>query len=138
MPTIQLYFNKFWIDTMNILIVEDEILILRSLKRFLDRAGHKVSTAITGHEAIMLITQQPFDRILCDLILQDTTGFDVIEESKKIYTQRQIKEKFVIMTAYSSQQVLENAQKYGCIVISKPFENIQETIDLICKNQEEL
>ena len=70
-------------------------------------------------------------------MLQDTTGFDVIEESKTKYTQGQIKNKFVIMTAYSSQQVLENAQKYGCRVISKPFEDIVQTINSICIEQDE-
>ncbi|PIP92889.1 MAG: hypothetical protein COW00_06215 [Bdellovibrio sp. CG12_big_fil_rev_8_21_14_0_65_39_13] len=122
---------------MNVLIVEDEILILRSLKRFFERLGHTVSTALSGQEAIQLIHNNDFDRILCDLMLQDTTGFDVIEESKTKYTQGQIKNKFVIMTAYSSQQVLENAQKYGCRVISKPFEDIVQTINSICIEQDE-
>ena len=96
-----------------------------------------MSTALSGQEAIQLIHNNDFDRILCDLMLQDTTGFDVIEESKTKYTQGQIKNKFVIMTAYSSQQVLENAQKYGCRVISKPFEDIVQTINSICIEQDE-
>lgn len=113
---------------MNILIVEDEILIAKSLKRLFERNGHSVSIAHSGRDAIALILQNDFDRILCDLMLQDTTGFDVIDESKQKYSNIEIGSKFVIMTAYSSPQVLENAKKYNCKVLSKPFSDIHASL----------
>ncbi len=113
----------------NILLIEDEPLIQRSLKKLLERKGANVVVESNGRSAIELILKSNFDRIICDLMLQDISGFDVIEDSKKIYSLNEISKLFIIITAYSSPQVLEKAQNYGCIVISKPFMNIEETID---------
>ena len=70
---------------MNILLIEDEILVQKSLARLLEKKGAKVKACSTGIEAMEQINNNSFDRIVCDLMLQDITGFDIIEESKKIY-----------------------------------------------------
>lgn len=115
---------------MHILLVEDELLIQRSLKKMLEKKGAKVITAASGKEAIAHISQHKFDRIVCDLMLQDITGFDVLEESKKHLNAAEIKEIFIIITAYSSTQVLEKAESYGCKIISKPFQNLEHALKI--------
>lgn len=114
---------------MNILIIEDEPLVARSLKRLLEKKGCSVIWESTGNQAIETIRKNDFDRVISDLMLQDISGFDVLEESKKKYTIEEIGEKFIIITAYSSQQVLNKAETYGCIVLSKPFEDLHGAID---------
>jgi DNA-binding response OmpR family regulator len=64
----------------NILIIEDEILIQQSLKKLFERKGFKVDTSASGKLAIDLILNNDYDRIICDLMLQDISGFDVIED----------------------------------------------------------
>lgn len=115
---------------MKILIVEDEILIQKSLQKLLIRKGCDVDATALGKEAIRLIRQNNYDRIICDLMLQDISGFDVIEESKTIYPLNEIQDKFIIITAYSSPQVLEKASKYGCKVLNKPFDSMVEAIQV--------
>ena len=83
-----------------------------------------------GKEAIQILLHQNFDRIICDLMLQDISGFDVIEESKQRYTIYEISKLFIIITAYSSPHVIEKATQYGCRLLSKPFENIDEAITI--------
>lgn len=112
-----------------ILLIEDEILIQKSLKKLLEAKGAIVSVESSGKEAIETIFQNDFDKIICDLMLKDITGFDVIEESKKKYTIDEIGNLFVIITAYSSQQVLDKAKSYGCTVLSKPFEDMGQALD---------
>ena len=114
-----------------ILLVEDELLIQKSLQKLMQKRGVDVDVASSGKEAIELILQNNYDRIICDLMLKDTTGFDVIEESKKKYDSNTIKTLFIIITAYSSQQVLDKAHEYGCRVIGKPFNDITNAIDLL-------
>jgi CheY-like chemotaxis protein len=116
---------------MNILIIEDEFLIAKSLSKILENEGHVVQTTPSGSAAISLIANQDFDRIVCDLMLQDISGFDVIEESKKKYNMDQIKSKFIIMTAYNSPQVMERAQAYECEVLQKPFNSLRFAIKSI-------
>lgn len=116
---------------MNILIIEDEPLIAKSLAKMLEMRGNKVQTTASGSAAISLIELQDFDRIVCDLMLQDISGFDVIEESKRKYTQEQIREKFIIMTAYNSSQIIEKAKSYQCHILQKPFNSLQIALNLI-------
>lgn len=116
---------------MKVLIVEDEFLIQQSLKKLIERRGFDVVTTSLGHHAIELIQAQNFDRIICDLMLQDISGFDIIEESKKKYTLEEISKIFVIITAYSSPQVLSQATSYRCQILNKPFTNINQAINLM-------
>lgn len=118
---------------MKILIVEDEPLIARSLKKLLEKKGCTVTWEPSGNEAIEIIKKDDFDRIICDLMLQDVSGFDVIEDSKERYNHGEIGQKFIIITAYSSPQVLERASQYGCMVLSKPFEDLNEAIDVFIR-----
>ena len=115
---------------MNILLIEDEVLIQKSLHKLLERKGASVTSTASGIEAIELIKKNSYNRIICDLMLNDITGFDILEESRSILSPGEISRKFVIMTAYSSDQILEQAQKYNCEFINKPFESLESTINL--------
>jgi CheY-like chemotaxis protein len=116
---------------LKVLIIEDEILIQKSLTILLSKRGASVDATASGVEAIKLIKNNQYDRIVCDLMLQDITGFDVIEESKSTFDIDQIGKKFIIITAYSSEQVIENAKKYKCDILNKPFTNMNEALDKI-------
>ena len=70
---------------MKILIIEDEILIQKSLQKLLQIKGAEVDVQDQGEKAIQMILDNNYDRILCDLMLKDLNGFDIIEESKKKY-----------------------------------------------------
>lgn len=115
----------------HIFIIEDEILIQQSLKKLFERRGFKVDVSASGKTAIDMIINNDYDRIICDLMLQDISGFDVIEESKRKFTADQISQKFVIMTAYNSPQVLNRANSYHCRLLNKPFDDLEEAMRLM-------
>ena len=115
----------------NILIIEDEILIQQSLKKLLEKRCFNVSVSASGKAAIDLILSSNFDRIICDLMLQDISGFDVIEESKRKYSLKEIGERFVIMTAYNSPQILTKANSYGCRLLNKPFDSLEYALKIM-------
>ncbi len=121
---------------MKILVIEDEILIQQSLKKLLEKMGATVTTESRGKEALSKIKSESFDRIVCDLMLQDITGFDIIEDSKALYTKDEISQKFIIITAYSSEQVLTKAKDYGCIVLNKPFADMKKALSIMINGKE--
>lgn len=114
-----------------ILIIEDEILIQQSLKKLFERKGLQVDVSASGKLAIDLILNNHYDRIICDLMLQDISGFDVIEESKKRFSTEEISTKFVIMTAYNSPQVLSRANSYQCRLLNKPFDDLEQALKIM-------
>lgn len=115
----------------HLLIIEDEILIQQSLKKLFERRGFKVDVSASGKLAIDMVLSNTYDRIICDLMLQDISGFDVIEESRKKYSAKEISEKFVIMTAYNSPQVLSRANGYQCRLLNKPFEDLEHAMSMM-------
>jgi CheY-like chemotaxis protein len=116
-----------------ILIIEDEILIQQSLKKLLEMKGIFVDVSASGKIAIDLILKNHYNKIVCDLMLQDISGFDVIEESKKKFSTSEISKKFIIMTAYSSPQVLSRANTYQCQLLNKPFINLEQALQIMAE-----
>ena len=123
---------------MKVLIIEDEILIQKSLQKLIQRRGHEVSVTSSGIEGIEMIKSQSFDRIICDLMLSDITGFDIIEDIKPMFTAQELSDKIIIMTAYISEQVIEKARQYNCKILNKPFDDIQKAIDIFVGNKSEV
>ena len=61
-----------------VLVVDDEAAISRSLARVLGMAGHAVTTASSGEEAIAALAAQPFDVILSDIRMPGMSGLSLL------------------------------------------------------------
>src|SRR5579883_2037929 len=64
-------------DGARILIVDDEIEIIRALQRNLAAYGYRVLSARSGEEAVALFLQQRPDLVLLDIMLPGMSGLDV-------------------------------------------------------------
>jgi len=64
---------------LEILVVEDTPDSLEFLKELLETAGHRVTTAVTGRDALRACAARKFDLVLLDLILPDLDGLSVAE-----------------------------------------------------------
>lgn len=62
-----------------ILIVEDDLSIQALLHDFIQEAGHSVTLASDGVEALAKYSEQPFDLILLDLMIPKIDGYGVCE-----------------------------------------------------------
>ena len=66
--------------TQNILLVEDEQAIADTLIYALGSEGFKIRHLLLGREALPAHRQSPFDLIILDIGLPDTTGFEVLKQ----------------------------------------------------------
>ena len=67
-----------------ILLVDDELAILLTLKAILEINGFEVDTAASGKEAIARLPQNTYQMIITDMRMEtETAGYDVIREAKK-------------------------------------------------------
>ena len=68
---------------LRILVVEDHSDTLQALSRLLSHFGHEISLADTAQNALNIIGSKEFDVVLCDIVLPDGSGYDVIAEAKR-------------------------------------------------------
>ena len=67
---------------MNILVIEDEPDIRKTLEYNISREGHKVLTAGSLHDAEKILQSQSLSLILLDLMLPDGSGLDFCRKLK--------------------------------------------------------
>ena len=67
---------------MNILVIEDEPDIRKTLEYNISREGHKVLTAGSLHDAEKIIQSQSISLVLLDLMLPDGSGLDFCRKLK--------------------------------------------------------
>ena len=65
-----------------ILIVDDEEVIRKFLKIHLNKQGYEVTEAEDGQKAIDRIGERKFDLIICDVMMPNKTGWEVVKEIK--------------------------------------------------------
>jgi CheY-like chemotaxis protein len=114
-----------------ILIVEDEAALRKVMERELRGAGHIVTSAVNGRDAIRLLDNASFDVVISDLIMPEADGFEVI---------RRLRQKTpripVILTtgggSGSAALYLEMAKQMGAAeTLAKPFtiDQLREAVD---------
>ncbi|NOK62208.1 MAG: response regulator transcription factor [Chloroflexi bacterium AL-W] len=81
-----------------ILLVDDEVNIRLTLSALLQRAGHDVTPAENGEDAVKLLEQQSFDLLLVDLKMPGMGGMDVVAAAR----QRQSDLAIIVLTGHGS------------------------------------
>lgn len=101
-----------------ILLVDDERTIVDAGTISLTRAGYYVRSTVEPHEAINLALQEPFDLLLCDLVMPGVTGIEVLRTIKSLYPEIAA----VMITGYGSMQsAIEALQNGADGFVLKPF-----------------
>ncbi len=65
---------------MNILLVDDNDLLRKTLCHHLTREGHSVSSAANGDEALKLAETNPPDVVVTDIVMPQKDGLETITE----------------------------------------------------------
>lgn len=92
-----------------ILLVDDEEIIVETLKPILQDEGYAVETATTGQEALKKFDKARFGLVILDIKLPDITGDEVAKLMKKQNGDTQI----VLITGYSYFQDCIDALDLG-------------------------
>jgi two-component system response regulator AtoC len=103
-----------------ILVVDDESLVRWSLIETLHARGFQVTEARDGASAIgALSASESPDLVLLDLRLPDCDDLHVLSAMHQLAPRVPI----VLMTAYASREMLDDALRVGAsVVIGKPFD----------------
>ena len=101
-----------------ILCVDDEEIILDSLRKILVLDGYSVDTVETGQEALGLIQVHDYDFVFTDLKMPAMSGTDVAKSVKHLRPDIDV----VIITGYATVESAVECMKHGALdYIEKPF-----------------
>lgn len=101
-----------------ILVVDDEIQVVRLLQEFLTSKGHEVDTALNGAETLAKVKEMKPDIVLLDIMMPGMGGIDTLKEIKKIDPNIAV----IMITAVIDEELANRAVKLGAFdYITKPI-----------------
>lgn len=121
-------------EVKKILILEDERPLARALELKLVHEGFAVTVAPNGEEGLALLEREPFDLVLCDLMMPKVDGFAVLKAIKE----RGLSAPVVVLTNLSQSEDERRARELGAmdffVKSDVPVSDIVERVRRIFEN----
>ncbi|WP_250252947.1 sigma-54 dependent transcriptional regulator [Chryseobacterium sp. Marseille-Q3244] len=118
----------------NILIIDDEIKLLKLLGMILSQENFNVKEASTARSAMTMLEQYDFDVVLSDVRLPDAFGVDLIRSIKTKYPYLEI----ILMTAFGNITDAVQAMKNGAYDYLVKGDDNEKIIPLVYKALEKV
>ncbi|ASE60083.1 sigma-54-dependent Fis family transcriptional regulator [Chryseobacterium indologenes] len=118
----------------NILIIDDEIKLLRLLGMILSQENFTVKEASTSRSALTMLEQYDFDVVLCDVRLPDAFGVELVQSIKTKYPHLEI----ILMTAFGNITDAVQAMKNGAYDYLVKGDDNEKIIPLVYKALEKV
>ena len=67
----------------NILVVDDEVMIRKLLRKYAEFEGHNVDEASNGMEAVVKCRENSYDIVIMDIMMPELDGFSACREIRK-------------------------------------------------------
>lgn len=116
-----------------VLVVDDEPALRRTVVRMLMARGMQVATAEDGPRALQMMSTEPFDVALVDLIMPNMGGLELLQRSRKLHPDVEV----VMMTAYGDVETAVKAVQAGAYnFLTKPFRSNDEVCHVISQAAE--
>ena len=105
---------------MDVLVVDDDLVSLKMLERRLVHAGHRVTTACDGDDALRLSLQKCPQIVVADWDMPGLDGLQLCRALRKIATGQRIY--FVLVTGTDDEESVVKAFEHGVDdYVTKPF-----------------
>jgi two-component system cell cycle sensor histidine kinase/response regulator CckA len=107
-------------SSAHVLLIDDDLLVLRTADRLLQRAGFRVTTAASGFAARELLAQASLgiEVILTDVVMPGMSGPQLVAERRAVGDRRPV----VYMSGYTGDALpMPQLPEAGAILVSKPF-----------------
>jgi signal transduction histidine kinase/CheY-like chemotaxis protein len=115
-------------ESVSILVVDDEPGIALLCKRILIRAGYEVTSETDPLIAIERLQKDHFDLLLVDIRMPEVDGFDVISRAKIVQPDIAV----LVMTGFGTVETAIRALRQGVDgLLLKPFEKSQELLQAV-------
>ncbi|RKX19075.1 MAG: hypothetical protein DRP51_08030, partial [Candidatus Zixiibacteriota bacterium] len=105
-------------EKINILVVDDEQIVLNSIKKLLRNDEYSVHTVFSVKDALEKMKETDIDVVLTDLMMPDVDGLEFMQMIKKDYPKTPV----IMITGYATINTALQATQLGAFdYIAKPF-----------------
>ncbi|MBW1722446.1 MAG: sigma-54-dependent Fis family transcriptional regulator [Deltaproteobacteria bacterium] len=111
-----------------ILVIDDEAVALKHLRRILEKDGHRVSTFSNPVRALERLEKAPYDLIITDIRMPYMDGLALLNRAKRLAPGIEV----ILITGYASLDGAVEATRQGAYhYLSKPFtpEQVRKIVD---------
>lgn len=103
---------------MKILLLEDEMMLRRTVEEYLDTLGHKISSFRDGNMALESITKEPYDLLILDINVPGISGLELVEKLNAL----EIPTPVIFISALLDIEEISRAFELGAAdYLKKPF-----------------
>ena len=106
---------------MHVLLIDDEPMVRKIVRKMLERQGHTVVEAENGRIGLAELQKRPFDLVVTDIVMPEVEGLEVLMSVRQHHPSLPV----VVMSGTGhalALKSLELASKLGATaVLQKPF-----------------
>jgi len=109
-------------ETARVLVVDDEDIVLTSVKRILQKEGYQVDTALKAAEALQKAESNHYDLVITDLMMPEINGIELMHSLRE----KGVQSSFLMITGYPAIKTAMQALRLGAVdYIPKPFTRVE-------------
>lgn len=110
----------------NLLIIDDEPLILKTLEKILEESAAKIFTAERGAAGIDILNREEIHCVICDINMPGMNGVQVVQAIRASGNNVP----FIFYTGHGNRELMIEAVKYGVFdFLNKPdLEGLEEVV----------
>ena len=95
----------------NILVIEDDDIMLKSIRNILGKDGYNVITAKDGKEAFEKLEQGEYDVVVTDLMMPYANGLEVVSRLRSDETKRSVG--IIVISSVGNEETITEAFRLG-------------------------
>ena len=104
-------------DRLRLLIVDDDLDMLRNAALMLSLEGYYVMTASSGMDASVLLTEHDFDVVITDLRMPIVDGHEIVRRTRQSHPHASI----IVTSRYLDDETKSWIEKAGVVGLEKPY-----------------
>lgn len=114
-----------------ILVIDDEEILTATFAKLLETAGYSVLVASRGEDAVVMVEEDNFDLVICDIRMPGQDGVKTIQQIKKLQGKTDIP--VIFITGYADEALEKEANRLHPVAyVYKPFDAFK-LLDLVKK-----
>ncbi len=102
---------------LSLLLVEDDDMVRELVMLAAEELGAQVDAVCSGRDALSRLRERTYDVVITDLKMSEVTGFDVIEEARRVPAPPGL----VVVTGFADRADERAIEQLGATLVHKPF-----------------